>query len=629
MTSIEQIEAICKEVRSLNKKKEKIYKNLVDDLKEYDVNIVDFSELTGKEESFYREIFKKQILPFLSPIVVGKQQTFPFLKNKEIYAVCVLKSKNNKQKVGIVSCSSENFPNVITVENQKTTNIIITEDIINHFLPMLFTNYQVKESSLIRITRSADIGMDKFYDEDLDYRAEMESIIKMRRKLCPVRIEMTSQLDKETTEKICQFLVLESGRIFYNKTPLDFAFLSTIRKTLKDKKELFYPEIIKTPFEKTDMMQSVKNKDILLTYPFQSMQPFLELLKEASEDESVVSIKITLYRVAKQSDVIANLIRAAENGKQVDVLVELKARFDEENNIEWSKQLEKAGCNVIYGWSGLKVHSKLCLITMKNGDETSYITQIGTGNYNEKTSELYTDISVMTASESIGKEAGMIFESLFSNKLVEESEHLLVAPNCMKNKILDMIALETQRARDGEEAYIGAKLNSLTDTKIMSKLIKASQAGVYIDLVVRGICCLRPEVEGYTDNIHIRSIVGHYLEHSRIYLFGSPERRKMYISSADWMTRNMEKRVEVAAPIYNEQLRARIQCIFDILLADTAKAREKHKDGSYKRVSRDYTLNAQEYLAQNDGLMSDKQLADAQAMIKEINASNDTEEMGE
>lgn len=615
MTSQQQIEAICASVRELNKKKEKAYNNLIDELKDCGISIVDFSELTGKEESLYRDIFKKQILPFLSPYVVGKQQTFPFLKNNEIYTVAVLKTKNNKSKTGVALCSSENFPRVISVPSKPGT-FILAEDMILHFLSMLFPNYQIKEKTLMRITRSADISMEKFYDEDLDYRAEMESIIKMRRKLCPVRIEMTEKLSKNITEKICQYLILESGRIFYNKTPLDFSFFSVIKKFLKNRPELFYSKIPKLPETKINMMEQIRKDDVLLAYPFESMQPFIELLREASEEKDVHSIKITLYRVAKQSDVVSQLIRAAENGKKVDVLVELKARFDEENNLEWSKRLKDAGCNVIYGWSGLKVHSKLCLITSIKDGVRSYITQVGTGNYNEATASLYTDLSLMTADEKMGKEAAEVFDTLFANKLIESTEHLLVAPNCMQNKILDLIQEEIQRAKNGEPAYIGAKLNSLTDVKIMSKLIKASCAGVKVDLIIRGICCLVPGVPGHTENIHVRSIVGQYLEHSRIYLFGSPERRRMYISSADWMTRNMQKRVEVAAPVYSDKIKRRIQCMFDIMMADTEKARVKLPDNTYKKVKADYKLNAQEYLAENYGLNTDESLEKAENMLR-------------
>ncbi|MCI5910296.1 MAG: polyphosphate kinase 1 [Oscillospiraceae bacterium] len=624
MTSHQQIEAICKEVRNLNKKKEKIYSKLVDTLGEYKVKIADFSEITGREEKIYSDLFKKMVQPFLSPIVVGKQQVFPFLKNKDVYAISVLKSKSSKIKIGVVACRGEDFPKVFEVPGKEGT-FVLTEDLILHYMSSLFPNHVVMESSLIRITRSADIGMERFYDEDLDYRAEMENIIKMRRKLCPVRIEMTKKLDKETMEKICQFLVLERGRVFFNNTPLDFGFFSDIKNYLKRYPELFYKPRIPA-VSKADVIDRVlKNEDVLLAYPFESMQPFLDMLKKASENKNTESIKITLYRVAKQSAVVQHLINAAKNGIKVDVLVELKARFDEENNIEWSKQLEKAGCNVIYGWSGLKVHSKLCLITFKDGENKSYITQIGTGNYNENTAKLYTDLALITADTRIAEEAQKVFEALFSDKLINSTEHLLVAPNCMKDKILDLIDEEIQHAKAGEKAYIGAKMNSLTDVRIINKLVKASEAGVKIDLIIRGICCLQPDINGYTDNINIISIVGQYLEHSRIYMFGTPERRKMFISSADWMTRNMSRRVEVAAPIYSESVRRRIQVMFDIMLADTAKARKKHPDGTYKRVHRNYSLNSQEYFADNKGLSTEGTLKAAEELLQKINTTETTE----
>lgn len=614
MTSHQQIEAICKEVRNLNKKKEKIYSKLMNTLCEYKVSIANLSNITAKEEKVYSDIFKKQIQPFLSPIVVGKQQVFPFLKNRDVYAISVLKSKSNKIKIGVVACRGEDFPNIIEIPG-KDGAFVLTEDLILHYMSSLFPNHIVAESSLIRITRSADIGMERFYDEDLDYRAEMENIIKMRRKLCPVRIEMTEKLNKETMDKICQFLVLERGRVFFNNTPLDFGFLSEVRKYLKRYPELFYKTRIPAD-NKTDIIDRVlKNEDVLLSYPFESMQPFLDMLKKAAENKNTESIKITLYRVAKQSTVVQHLIDAAKKGIKVDVLVELKARFDEENNIEWSKQLEKAGCNVIYGWSGLKVHSKLCLITFKDGENKSYITQIGTGNYNENTAKLYTDLALITADTRIAEEAKKVFEALFSDKLINTTEHLLVAPNCMKDKILALIDEEIQHAKAGEEAYIGAKMNSLTDVKIINKLVKASESGVKIDLIIRGICCIQPGINGYTDNINVISIVGQYLEHSRIYMFGSPERRKMYISSADWMTRNMSRRVEVAAPIYSDKIRKRIQIMFDVMLADTAKARKKHSDGTYKRIHKDYHLNSQEYFADNKGLSDNESLKKAENFL--------------
>ena len=347
------------------------------------------------------------------------------------------------------------------------------------------------------------------------------------------------------------------------------------------------------------IIKQIEQEDKLLSYPYESIRPFLRMLNEAAEDDNVISIKMTLYRLAKQSKIVEALCEAAENGKEVVVLVELRARFDEENNIRWSRMLEKAGCQIIYGLEGFKVHSKLCLITKKGKDGIEYITQIGTGNYNEKTARLYTDLSLMTANEQIGTDAAKVFQALTKGEAVEESEHLLVAPKCLQNRIIDMIDEEIEHRKNGEDAYIGLKLNSLTDKKIIDKLVEASKAGVHIDMIIRGISCLIPGVKGQTENIRIISIVGRFLEHSRIYIFGCGERRKYYISSADFMTRNTVKRVEVASPVYDPAIRARIQGIFDLMLSDNKKAREENTEGVYTLVKCDgEPVNSQEALYQ-------------------------------
>lgn len=343
-------------------------------------------------------------------------------------------------------------------------------------------------------------------------------------------------------------------------------------------------------------MAQIRQKDKLLSYPYESMKPFLDLLQEAAGDSSVVSIKMTLYRVASHSKVVESLIEAAENGKNVLVLVELKARFDEENNIGWSRRLEDAGCQVIYGLDGYKVHSKLCLITRREKGRTEYYTQVGTGNYNEKTARIYTDLSLMTADPSIGLEAAAVFQALSKGETVDSVRQLLVAPKCLQNRVLELIDREIEYARRGDAAYIGVKINSLTDKAIMDRLIDASKAGVKIDLIVRGICCLLPGVPGLTENIRVISIVGRFLEHSRIYLFGTEERRKIYIASADFMTRNTLRRVEVAAPILDKDLCHRLWDMVQVMLADNRQARELRANGEYVRVqNRSDPLDTQAY----------------------------------
>ena len=351
---------------------------------------------------------------------------------------------------------------------------------------------------------------------------------------------------------------------------------------------LYEPFVPQRPLElpdDSDLFAAIRENDILLHHPYESFDPVVKLVSDAADDPQVLAIKQTLYRVSGNSPIVAALIKAAENGKQVSVLVELKARFDEENNIEWSRRLEKAGCTVIYGLEGYKVHSKLCLITKRSGTKTEYYTQIGTGNYNEKTSRLYTDLSVMTCDKDIAKDAIDVFNALASDDTVKSVDKLLVAPNCLQNKVLDMIDEQIAIAQSGGEGYIGVKINSLTDKKIIDRFIEASRAGVKIDLVVRGICCLIPGIEGETDNIRIISIVGRFLEHSRIYMFGKGEERKIYIASADFMTRNTLRRVEVAAPILDEDIKSQISMMFDKMLADNCQARELDSDGEYTLVS--------------------------------------------
>lgn len=599
MTSQEQIDAILKRTKQINKRKEAVYEELMERVAEQGIRILRFNELDEEGAAYLERYFESEIAPLISPTVVGRRQPFPFLRNKEIYAVAVLGSKGKKDRLGIIPCTSNIFGRLIAVPGMPGT-YMLAEELILHFVPAVFKGYKIKSKSLLRITRNADIDADALYDEDLDYREFMEGLIKQRKKLAPIRLELSRDIDKKGIVVLCEYLELDESHVFISSTPLDLSFVFQIQDLLRKHTELYFPK--RTP-QRSDQFQDgksiieqIREEDKLLSYPYESIRPFLHLLTEAAEDPDVISIKMTLYRVAKQSKVVEALIEAAENGKEVVVLVELRARFDEENNIGWSRLLEDAGCQVIYGLDGYKVHSKLCLITRKNGGQVEYITQIGTGNYNEKTSRLYTDLSLMTANVEIGLEASNVFQALSKGEVVEHSEHLLVAPKCLQNKVLAMLDEEIAHARNGEEAYAGFKLNSLTDKKIIDKLIEASEAGVKIDMVVRGICCLIPGVEGKTENIRIISIVGRFLEHSRIYIFGNSKRRKYYIASADFMTRNTVRRVEVAAPVYDERLQNKLQDMFDIMLADNQKARYLDAEGNYHRViNEEAPLNSQEY----------------------------------
>ena len=419
-----------------------------------------------------------------------------------------------------------------------------------------------------------------------DYLPLLSSFI-ISKKQAPVRLELSREIDEEIIQSLCKNLKLDPKRVFEYDSPLDHSFLFQIEDQLRSHTDLFFaprhPQPSPALDERKPIIPQILEEDKLIHYPYESIRPFLQLLHEAACDPDVVSIKMTLYRLANHSKVVDALVEAAENGKQVDVLVELKARFDEENNIEWSRLLERAGCHVVYGIEGLKVHSKLCLITRKTKEGISFITQIGTGNYNEKTSRLYTDLSFLTASKEIGLEATEVFRALDQGETVDSVKNLLVAPHCLQNRLLNRIDGEIKAAARGEGGYIGIKINSLTDKVLINKLIEASQAGVYIDMVVRGICCLRAGVPDETENIHIISIVGRYLEHSRIYIFGQGERARYYIGSADWMTRSTLRRVEIAAPVTAPALKARLQHIFDTMLADNCNARVQQPDGSYVR----------------------------------------------
>lgn len=599
MTSQEQIDAILKRTKQINKRKEAVYEELMERVAEQGIRILRFNELDEEGAAYLERYFESEIAPLISPTVVGRRQPFPFLRNKEIYAVAVLGSKGKKDRLGIIPCTSNIFGRLIAVPGMPGT-YMLAEELILHFVPAVFKGYKIKSKSLLRITRNADIDADALYDEDLDYREFMEGLIKQRKKLAPIRLELSRDIDKKGIAVLCEYLELDESHVFISSTPLDLSFVFQIQDLLRKNLELYFPK--RTP-QRSDQFQDgrsiieqIREEDKLLSYPYESIRPFLHLLTEAAEDPDVISIKMTLYRVAKQSKVVEALIEAAENGKEVVVLVELRARFDEENNIGWSRLLEDAGCQVIYGLDGYKVHSKLCLITRKNSGQIEYITQIGTGNYNEKTSRLYTDLSLMTSNVEIGLEASNVFQALSKGEVVEHTEHLLVAPKYLQNKVLAMLDEEIAHARNGEEAYAGFKLNSLTDKKIIDKLIEASEAGVKIDMIVRGICCLIPGVEGKTENIRIISIVGRFLEHSRIYIFGNSKRRKYYIASADFMTRNTVRRVEVAAPVYDERLQNKLQDMFDIMLADNQKARYLDAEGNYHRViNEEAPLNSQEY----------------------------------
>jgi len=602
MTCLEQLEKTAARLKELLDYKDNIYKELMKELEHYGIKELRHQQLTEDEQKFIYKYFENEVKPFISPQVVGKRQPFPFLRNKDIYAVVELLTKSDNIKIGIIPCYSPVLKRIIPVSEDEK-KFMLMEELILHYAGEIFKKYQVKSKSLIRVLRSAEIDVDEALDDDdddrTDYRKAVEAVLKYRNKLSPLCLKYTRVIDDSIIKKMCDFLGVNKNMVFHSKTPISLSFLSKIRDLLRNEKKLFYERLVPQQSPKVDisrsMMEQIREKDILLSYPYESMRPFINLLSEAASDPNVVSIKMTLYRLASNSKIVEILTEAAENGKDVMALVELRARFDEENNIRWSRQLEEAGCRVIYGLNHLKVHSKLCLITSKRDNQPEYITQIGTGNYNENTAKLYTDYSLMTSSPEIGNEVSDVLNNLAMGRTIEKTEHLLVAPNCLQNKIINMIEDEIQKVKSGKDAYIGIKINSLTDKDIIDKLIEAGKAGVKIDMIVRGICCLRAGIPDETENINVISIVGRFLEHSRIYIFGKGESAKVYIASADFMSRNTTRRVEVAAPVYDKELKSNLINDFNIYLSDDVKARVQNNGIYNYRVTKN-GLNAQEYL---------------------------------
>lgn len=586
MTAKEQLSEIAKRVKQLLPVKDEAYSAIMDGLREYGVEHVAVKDLSPEEDAYFRAFFTREIQPLLFTGVVDKKHPVPFLKSGEIYVGVAIRKKDDaarKVTFGILP-ASENFPKLVWLPG--TGKFLLIEELISHYAEQVFKNFEIISRCIFRVTRNADIAIDEgLYDHDVDFRDIMSELVKKRKKLQPVRLEFLGKPDDSMSALIAKTLKVRDSFIFSQTSPLTMDFLSSVERKLEKNSELFFapltPQRSPAIDTKRSMIEQIKQHDIMLNYPYENINQFIRLLEEAAENPDVVSIKITLYRVARDSKIISALTRAAENGKDVLALVELRARFDEENNIGWSKCLEDAGVTVIYGLDELKVHSKLLLITLRDGNDVSYITQVGTGNYNERTSKLYTDLTLMTADRDFGSDASVVFNALAVGNTVESTNKLLVAPKGLKSRIVELIDNEITYKDKG---YIGIKMNSLTDKDIIEKLAEASRAGVKIELVVRGICCLIAGVEGDTENIRVISIVGRFLEHSRIYIFGTGERRRVYISSADFMTRNTERRVEVAAPLLDRSIADRAVEIFETMLRDNVKAREQDSDGNYYHV---------------------------------------------
>ncbi len=600
LTSAEQLGFICEKVTELMPRFDAAYRQITEQLKDYGAEHVSTDNLSQADREFLLKYFLSDIKPLLFPTVIDKKHPIPFFANKAVYVYVKLCSKKGSEIQGLIPASSDVFGRVVFLPSEKGFRFILIEELILLFAEHTFAGYTVADKGIMRITRNADIDVDEaLFDYDVDFRDVMEEVIKKRRKLCPVRIEYTDYTNPADIEAFAEKVGLSIGNNFIFKVnhPLDFGFMGEIEDRLSNREELFFNKLVPQPSPSIvcgeSLLKQIDRKDIMLMYPFEAFSSFINLLEEAAHSDEVVSIKITLYRVARDSKIVDTLIKAAENGKDVLALVELRARFDEENNIGWSKRLEEAGVKVIYGLENLKVHSKLLLITRKSGNSISYTTQIGTGNYNERTSKLYTDITLMTADKDIGTDASLVFAALSIGSTVESSSSLWVAPNCLKPRVVELIDREITY---GEEGYVGLKLNSLTDKDIIEKLVQASRAGVKIELLIRGISCLVSGIEGETENIKLVSIVGRFLEHSRIYIFGKGEREKMYISSADFMTRNTERRVEVAAPIKDKEIRDRLMDYFCTMLKDNVKLRVQQSDGTYiRRETEGKALDAQIY----------------------------------
>jgi polyphosphate kinase len=586
MTAEEQLAAIMPKTAHLQEDCDKYYEKALENLAACGYKKVDFDALSKEEEHFWKKYFQSELFPILSPQIVDSRHPFPFLRNKEIYLGVLLKEKEG-QSLGMIPISSQ-MERLQLVRRDGHTEFALTEELVLHYAALIFGKDAVQEKCLFRVTRNADIDVKEgMMDHDIDYREIMADLLKRRRKLAAVRLQVTPTAPQEIVRILCGKLELTHKRVFAQKSPLDLSFFYKLTGKMEadGHPELFYPSARPMlPPPEYDLAAEVQKHDVLLSYPYQSIRPFIAMLKKAAQDPDVISIKMTLYRMARESQIVQALMEAAENGKEVVTLVELRARFDEQNNIDWSKQLEEAGCTVLYGFEDYKVHSKLTLITKKSAQGYSYITQIGTGNYNEKTSELYTDYSFITADHGIGEEASNVFQNLAVQKLTETSEKMLVAPLRFKSVLLDEMDRVITAARLGRPASMILKNNSISDRDIILKLQEASCAGVRIDMIVRGICCVRAEVPGKTENLHIRSLVGRYLEHGRIYSFYDGTETRIYIASGDFLTRNTECRVEVGVRVEDPILIQKLSDILQLQLRDNVNAREMRADGSYQKV---------------------------------------------
>lgn len=579
----QQLEAIYCRAVLLMEQRDQVYAQLQTQLQAYGVCEVSPGQLAGKDKDFLKTYFKTQLLPILSPQIVDINHPFPHLQNKSVYVVARLHGKD-RSLFGIVPVPPS-APDVVYLPGEGL-RYVRTEQLLLDNLKRVFDPYGVAEKNCVCVTRNADIApQDEGFDVDDDFRCQMQKLLHKRKRMAVVRLECAAPLSEALSAFLCKRCHVAPAQIFLSRAPMRMGFVHPMLKKLPEPlhSALLYPPFSpQTPPKpkRETYLHLVQRRDLLLSYPFESMEPFLRLIREAASDPSVLSIQITIYRLAQKARLVEYLCAAAENGKEVTAVIELRARFDEQNNIDWSERLEDAGCRVIYGFSDYKIHSKVCLITLKGKSGIQYVTQIGTGNYNEKTSEQYTDLSLITADQGIGRDAAEFFKNMAVGNLEGSYHNLLVSPSNLKQIILLLIGEETAR---GSHGRIIMKMNSLTDYGVMEKLAEASRAGVRVDLIIRGICCLRPGVPGHTEHISVTSVVGRFLEHSRIYSFGSGENQRLFLGSADMMTRNTQRRVEVICPVYATHTKARLNHILDILLRDTVKARALDSEGSYQK----------------------------------------------
>jgi len=575
------LRTILEQVRTMTPARDAAYHEIMTLLRRHGLEQVTMHSATPAEQTMLAEWFRREIRPVSLPVVIDKGKPFPFFRDRALYAVLRLESKSGI-RMGVLPVSDQ-CQRIIRLGSGG--RFILAEDVILAFAHTVFSNSRVIDRTILRVTRSASITLDDIGDlRTGDFRSDMQTMIGERNRLPIVRLELSETFYQPALSYLCEKMDINPEQVFYAKAPLDLSFVYECKHLVTDQSLQFTRMVPQKPAsveERGTMFTQIRKHDILLNYPYESIRPFLRLLDEAADDPAVISISITLYRMARDSRVIAALCEAAGRGKEVTALTELRARFDEQGNIEWSKVLERAGVHVIYGPADYKVHSKLLLITRRNRGKIESFTQIGTGNYNEKTAALYTDYSLMTADPQIAQDAANVFAALKEGKLPQPQTDLLVAPDGLKPRVLEMIEQEISLAKQDQPAYIGLRMNGLCDKDIMKKLIDASEAGVKIEILVRGVCSLIPRIPEKTANIEIRSIVGRYLEHARVYIFGTPDRMQIYLGSADFMPRNTEGRVEICAPVKDAALKQRILDEFRLQFSDPVKARYRTEDGEF------------------------------------------------